>query len=144
MLARFDPLADLDRSWGELIGALSRRSPLSMPADLYRHNGEWVAKFDLPGVAPASIDLTVERNVLRVTAQRDWRPDEGDLVLVAERPRGSFTRQLVLGDDIDTSAVRATYTDGVLTITLPEAEAAKPRKVAVAVQAQGPAQVTAA
>ena len=88
-------------------------------------------KVDLPGVEPTSIDLTVDRNVLRIDASRDWRPAEGDLVLAAERPRGGFSRQLVLSEDIDTTAIQADYRDGVLSVVLPVAATARPRKVAI-------------
>jgi len=130
MLARFDPVADLDRFSSDLLGALSRRAT-SMPIDAYRHEEQWVVKVDLPGVDAASIDLTVDRNVLRIEASRDWHPTEGDVVLAAERPRGSFARQLVLSEDIDTASIKADYHDGVLTVTLPVAETARPKKVTV-------------
>ena len=130
MLTRFDPVADLDRFSSELFGALSRRAS-SMPMDAYRHEDEWVVKVDLPGVDPSSVDLTVDRNVLRIEASRDWHPSEGDLVLAAERPRGTFSRQLVLSEDIDTASIKADYQDGVLTVRMPVAETAKPRKVTI-------------
>ncbi|HET9059197.1 MAG TPA: Hsp20/alpha crystallin family protein [Acidimicrobiales bacterium] len=130
MLTRFEPFADFDRFSSELLGALSRRTT-SMPIDAYRHGDHWVVKVDLPGVNPDQVDLTVDRNVLRIEAKRDWRPEEGDLVLAAERPRGTFSRQLVLSEDIETGAIQADYRDGVLTVLLPVAEAAKPKKVAI-------------
>jgi HSP20 family protein len=130
MLTRFEPFADFDRFSSELLGALSRRAA-SMPIDAYRHGDHWIVKVDLPGVDPDTVDLTVDRNVLRIEAKRDWRPEEGDLVLAAERPRGTFSRQLVLSEDIETGAIKADYRDGVLTVMLPVAEAAKPKKVAI-------------
>jgi len=130
MLTRFDPVADFDRLGSELLGALSRR-PTTMPLDAYRHDDHWVVKVDLPGIDPSSVDLTVDRNVLRIEASRDWKPSEGDLVLAAERPRGNFARQLMLSEDIDTGAIKADYRDGVLTVVLPVAETAKPKKVAI-------------
>jgi HSP20 family protein len=136
MLTRFDPVGDFDRFSSELLGALSRRTG-SMPIDAYRHDDEWVVKVDLPGVDASSIDLTVDRNVLRIEASRDWRPSEGDLVLAAERPRGGFARQLVLSEDIDTGNIQADYHDGVLTVVLPVAETAKPRKVRVGTNGDG-------
>jgi len=143
MLTRFDPVADLDRFSSELLGALSRRA-VSMPIDAYRHDDQWVVKVDLPGMDPASIDLTVDRNVLRIEASRDWRPTEGDLVLAAERPRGTFSRQIVLNEDIDTGAITADYHDGVLSVGLPVAETSKPKKVAIATGTPaGPAAVEA-
>jgi HSP20 family protein len=125
MLTRFVPVADLERS-----GAFSHRAG-SMPIDAYRHEDQWVVNVDLPGVDASTIDLTVDRNVLRIEASRNWRPAQGDLVLAAERPRGSFTRQLVLSEDIDTGSIQADYHDGVLTVVLPVAETAKPRKVTI-------------
>jgi HSP20 family protein len=130
MLTRFDPVGDLDRFSSDLLGALSRRS-VSMPIDAYRHEDQWVVNVDMPGVDSSTIDLTVDRNVLRIEASRDWRPSEGDLVLVAERPRGTFSRQLMLSEDIDTTAIKADYNAGVLTVVLPVAETAKPKKVTV-------------
>jgi HSP20 family protein len=138
MLTRFDPVADFDRLSSELFGAMQRRGT-HMPIDAYRHGDHWVVKVDLPGVDPGSVDLTVDRNVLRIEAARDWQPEEGDTVLAAERPRGRFARQLVLGEDIETSAIKADYRDGVLTVTLPVAEAAKPKKVAISMGAAGEA-----
>lgn len=131
MLTRFDPVSDFERFSSDLFGALSRKATSAMPIDAYRHQDEWVVKVDLPGVDPSSIDLTVDRNVLRIEASRDWRPAEGDLVLAAERPRGTMSRQLMLSEDIESSAIKADYHDGVLTVTLPVAEAAKPKKVSV-------------
>jgi len=143
MLTRFDPFANFDQISGELLGALSRRAS-SMPIDAYRHQDNWVVKIDLPGVEPGSIDLTVDRNVLRIEASRNWQPTEGDLVLVAERPRGTFSRQLMLSEDIDSSAINADYRDGVLTVQLPVAEAAKSKKVAIGTAgASAPTAVTA-
>jgi HSP20 family protein len=142
MLTRFDPVGDFDRFSSELLGALSRRAS-SMPIDAYRHEDQWVVVVDLPGVDASTIDLTVDRNVLRIEANRDWRPSEGDLVLAAERPRGTFSRQLMLSEDIDTASIKADYRDGVLTVWMPVAETAKPKKVAIGTQ-QGEAQAVEA
>jgi HSP20 family protein len=130
MLTRFDPVVDLERISAELLGPLARR-PAVMPLDAYRHEDRWTVKVDLPGVDAKTIDVTVDRNVLRIEATRDWQPDEGDNVLALERPRGTFTRQLMLGEDISSSKITADYSDGVLTVTLPVAEEAKPKKVAI-------------
>ena len=130
MLTRFDPIANFDQISNELLGALSRRAS-SMPMDAYRHQDNWVVRVDLPGVDPSSIDLTVDRNVLRIEVSRDWQPAEEDLVLVTERPRGTFSRQLMLSEDIDSAAIEADYRDGVLTVLLPVAETAKPKKVTI-------------
>ena len=125
MLMRFDPFAELDR--------LSRESrrPAVMPMDAYRSGERFVVRFDLPGVDPASIDLTVEKNVLTVHAERAWAPAEGEEVVVAERPQGTFTRQLFLGETLDSEHIDAHYDHGVLTLTVPVAERARPRKVEV-------------
>ena len=143
MLTRFDPVASFDQISNDLLGALTRRTS-SMPIDAYRHEDQWVVRVDLPGVEAGSIDLTVDRNVLRIEASRSWQPAEGDLVLAAERPRGTFSRQLMLSEDIDSNAIKADYRDGVLTVVLPVAEAAKPKRVAVATDGgTGPAVVEA-
>ena len=100
--------------------------------DAYRHGDTFVAHFDLPGVDPASIDLEYERNVLTVSAERSWRPVEGDDIVANERVHGAFSAaQLLLGDGLDASQMHASYENGVLTLTIPVAEQAKPRKVAV-------------
>jgi len=130
MLTRFEPVANFDRFNSELLGALSRRAT-SMPIDAYRHDDEWVVKVDLPGVDASTVDVTVDRNVLRIGASRNWRPAQGDQVLTAERPRGSFSRQIVLSQNIDSGSITADYQDGVLTLVLPVAETAKARKVIV-------------
>ncbi len=109
-------------------GTLAR--PSAMPMDAWREGHEFIVEFDLPGVDPDSIDLDVERNVLTVKAER--KPLQGDReLLAAERPRGVFSRQLILGDTLDTERVRAAYDGGVLTLKIPVAEKAKPRKIAI-------------
>jgi HSP20 family protein len=127
MLLQFDPFREIDRVADQ---AFARTSP-TMPMDAVRR-GETVHVFlDLPGVDPGSIDLEVERNVLTVKADRRWAREEGDQVLANERRQGSFLRRLLLGDTLDGERVEADYRDGVLAITIPVAEAAKPRKVSV-------------
>ena len=128
MLMRFDPFRDIER-WAQQLSAGTR--PALMPVDAYRQGDHWVAAFDLPGVDPGSIDVTVEDKTLTVSAQRSWQPAEDEEVVVSERPQGSFTRQLALGDGLDVEHVEATYDAGVLTVRLPIAEQAKPRKVAI-------------
>jgi HSP20 family protein len=127
MLMRFDPFRELDRltqaTWGP------NRPTMAM--DAYRRNGDFVVNFDLPGVDPATIDLTVEKNVLTVTAERGFSRAEGDEVLVSERPQGKFSRQLFLGESLDADHIHANYEQGVLTLHIPVAEKAKPRKVEV-------------
>jgi HSP20 family protein len=104
--------------------------------DAYRHEDTFVINLDLPGVDPASIDLTVERNALTVTAERHWQSIEGDQIVAAERRHGTFSRQLFLGDGLDTDKIHATYENGVLTVTVPVAARAKPRRIEVAGQSR--------
>lgn len=132
MLMRFDPFRELDRLTDELWGT-SRSATRSFPMDAYRRGDRFYVHFDLPGVDAASIDLTVEKNVLTVSAERQWAPQEGDELLVHERPRGTFRRQLFLGETLDPAGLAASYDAGVLTLTIPVAEAAKPRKVEIKV-----------
>jgi|tagenome__1003787_1003787.scaffolds.fasta_scaffold20705788_2 HSP20 family protein len=126
MLIRYDPFRDLtDQPRGA-----GRRG---VPMDAIRRGDAVLVRFDLPGVDPGSIDVTVAKNVLTVTAQRPDDRQEGDEVVIAERPRGTFTRQLFLGDTLDTERIDADYNEGVLTLTIPVAEKAKPRKVEISV-----------
>jgi HSP20 family protein len=129
MLMRTDPFRDLDRLAEAMLGTRSR--PAVMPMDAYRDNNHFVIHLDLPGVTPDSIDLTVEQNVLTVHAERKPPLAESTERIVAERPHGVFSRQVFLGDTLDADHLTADYDAGVLTITLPIAERAKPRKVEV-------------
>ena len=134
MVMRFDPFRELDRLNQEVLGAAQRRTSGGMPMDAYRQGDTFYLHFDLPGVDPASIDLTVEKNVLTVRAERQlhWGRGNGEVeVLVAERPQGSYSRQLFLGETLDPDRIAASYEQGVLTLTIPVAEAAKPRRVQV-------------
>ncbi len=132
MLIRFDPFREIDRINQELLGGAPRRVASGMPMDAYQQGDKFFVHFDLPGVDPSSIELTVEKNVLTVRAERrlQWG-GEGTEVLVAERPQGSYSRQLFLGETLDSDRVEANYEQGVLTVTIPVAEAAKPRRVQV-------------
>jgi HSP20 family protein len=130
MLMRFDPFRELDRLT-EQLASTAARAPRAFPMDAYRRGDQFIVEFDLPGVEPGSIELTVEKNVLGVRAERRFEPREGDEVVVAERPHGTYTRQLFLGDTLDSENVQANYEHGVLTLTIPVAEAAKPRRVSV-------------
>jgi len=130
MLMRTDPFRDLDRLTQQVMGTAVR--PAAMPIDAYRSGDEFVVQFDLPGVSAESIDLTVEKNVLTVHAERTRASGDGVELLVGERPHGTFSRQLFLGDTLDTDRIDAQYTDGVLTLRLPIAEKAKPRRVQIA------------
>ena len=126
MLIRFDPFRDFTE---QLRGPLSSRG---VPMDAVRRGDSVIVRFDLPGVDPGSVDVTVDRNVLTVKAERQSDRQEGDEILIAERPHGSYTRQLFLGDTLDTERIEAGYRDGVLTLTIPVAERAKPHKVQIA------------
>ena len=125
MLMRFDPFRELDR-----LTTQTFRAP-SMPMDAYRRGHEFFVHFDLPGIDADSLDLTIEKNVVTVKAERAWPREQGDDVVVAERPQGTFSRQLFLGDNLDAEQLRASYDNGVLTLTIPVAEKAKPRRVEV-------------
>ncbi len=107
------------------------RSTGNVAVDAYRRGEDVWLHFDLPGVAADSLDIDVERNVLTVTAERKWRPTEGDHVYFAERRQGTYRRQITLGQDVDTENIEADYHDGVLTVRIPVAEKAKPRKIAI-------------
>ncbi len=131
MLVRTDPFRELDRLSQQVFGTPGTVArPTGMPIDAWREGEEFVAEFDLPGVDPATVDLDVERNVLTVRAQRPALKGDRE-VLVAERPRGVFSRQLILGDNLDTEKITASYYAGVLTLRIPVAEKAKPRKITI-------------
>ena len=131
MLMRTDPFRDLDRLTEQVWGWNGRSRPPSMPIDAYRRGDSFVVQFDIPGVDSESIELTVEQNVLTLKAERSRPVSEGDEVIMSERPWGTFTRQLFLGETLDTDHIDAHYEAGVLTLKLPVAEQAKPRRVAV-------------
>ena len=128
MLMRTDPFRELDRLTQQVFGTSAR--PAVMPMDAWREGEQFVVEFDLPGVDPESIDLDVERNVLTVKAERPAREGSEEMV-AAERPRGVFSRQLFLGDTLDTERIEASYSSGVLTLKVPVAERAKPRKISI-------------
>ena len=126
-----DPFRELDRLAQQVLGAngtLAR--PAVMPMDAWRDGDTFHVEFDLPGVDPDSIDLDVERNVVTVKAERPARASDAELI-AAERPRGVFSRQLILGDNLDTEHITAGYDSGVLTLQIPVAEQAKPRKISI-------------
>lgn len=136
MLMRTDPFRELDRLTQQVFGTngtLAR--PSVMPMDAWREGTTFHVEFDLPGVDPASIDLDVERNVVTVKAERPQRASDAELI-AAERPRGVFSRQLILGDNLDTEHIAASYDSGVLTLQIPVAEQDKPRKIAIASKGQ--------
>jgi len=129
MLMRTDPFRDLDRFTQQAFGTPVR--PAAMPIDAFRDGEAFVVQFDLPGVDAGSIELTVEKNVLTVHAQRARSAPDGVEMLVAERPQGTFSRQLFLGESLDSDQIDANYADGVLTMQIPVAEKAKPRRVPI-------------
>ncbi len=128
MIRTADPFHDLDRIAQQVFGTTKR--PVVMPMDAWRAGDEFVIEFDLPGVSAESIDLDVERNVLTVRAERSTRNGDWEM-LASERPQGSFTRQLVLGDNLDLTRIDAGYEGGVLRLRVPVAEQAKPRKIEI-------------
>jgi HSP20 family protein len=131
MLMHTDPFRELDRLTQHVLGTngtLAR--PSVMPMDAWRDGDTFHVEFDLPGVDVNSIDLDVERNVVTVKAERPTRASDAELI-AAERPRGVFSRQLILGDNLDTSRITADYDAGVLTLQIPVAEQAKPRKITI-------------
>jgi HSP20 family protein len=126
---RFDPFQELDRLFGQVFAA--DRAAAGMPMDLYRSGDHYVLHVDLPGADPGSIDVAVEDRTLTIRAQRSPRTDEDVQWLAKERPAGTYARQLAVGPGLALDAIEATYNDGVLTLTIPVAEEAKPRKIAV-------------
>ncbi len=133
MLMRTDPFRELDRLAQQALsgnGTGTMARPSVMPMDAWRDGETFHVEFDLPGVSLDSIDLDVERNVVTVKAERPTRASDAELI-AAERPRGVFSRQLVLGDNLDTEHIRASYDAGVLTLLIPVAEQAKPRKIEI-------------
>ena len=128
MLMRTDPFRDLDRLTQQVFGNQVR--PVAMPMDAWREGDQFVVELDLPGVDPSTIDLDVERNVLTIGAERKSKIEDKDVV-AAERPTGTFSRQLILGDTLDTENVSANYEAGVLALRIPIREQAKPRKIEI-------------
>ena len=130
MLMRTDPFREFDRLAQQLTGNGTTSRPAIMPMDAWREGETFVLEFDLPGVHPDSLDIDVERNVLTIKAERPARNGDWEF-LASERPKGHFSRQLVLGDNLDLDHVAASYEAGVLRLVVPVAERAKPRKIAV-------------
>ena len=140
LLRTTDPFRELDRLTQQMFGTTDR--PTVMPMDAWREGDRFVIEFDLPGIARESIDLDVERNVLTVRAERVARNGDWEM-LASERPRGVFSRQLVLGDNLDLDRIEAGYDGGVLRLTIPVAEKAKPRRIEVSSQSNEPAAIGA-
>lgn len=132
-MLRFDPFSDFDALTRGLMTSQtgSSRAPRFMPMDLCKIDDHYVLTADLPGVDPGSVDVNVDNGTLTISAHRTARSEESAQWLANERFFGSYRRQLSLGENIDTAAISATYENGVLTVTIPVAERAKPRKIAV-------------
>jgi HSP20 family protein len=130
MVMRFDPFGDVDRLTRQLVDR-ARDTASTVAMDAYRRGDEVVVHFDLPGVDSDSIEVTAEQNTVTVRASREWRPQPDEQVIAQERPQGSFVRQLMLGEHLDTGQVEAAYDGGVLTLRIPVAPEAKPRKIEV-------------
>ena len=128
LLRNTDPFREFDSLARQMLGTTNR--PAVMPMDAWREGDRFVIEFDLPGVSPDSVELDIERNVLTVRAERVGRNGDWEM-LASERPRGAFSRQLVLGDNLDLERIAAAYDDGVLRLVVPVAERAKPRKIQI-------------
>lgn len=141
MLMRTDPFREFDRLTQQLIGTTAH--PAAMSMDAWRENENFIVEFDLPGVEADSIDLDIERNVLTVKAERKARTGEDTEMLISERPVGVFSRQVILGESLDAENVKASYDGGVLSVRIPIAEAAKPRKIQITQASKGQQQINA-
>jgi HSP20 family protein len=132
-IMRFDPLREFDRLTEQLL-ASTRAAVRAIPMDAYRRGDQFLVHLDLPGVSEENVDVTVEGNMVNVRAERFMPHEEGDEIIVEERPKGVFTRQLLLGENLDPSGLQGSYDRGVLTITIPVSRAAQPRKVQIQAQ----------
>jgi HSP20 family protein len=141
MLMMSDPFRQFDRLTQQVLGTAAR--PAAMAMDAWREENQFVVAVDLPGVDPGSIDVNVEQNVLTIRAERKETLGEGVELIAAERPRGVFSRQLLLGETLDTENVKAGYDGGVLTVRIPVAEKAQPRKIEVTAGTGGQQQINA-
>ena len=139
MATRFDPFQEFDRLFSQVLTA--ERASATMPMDLYRSGDHYVLHMDLPGVDPGTIDVNVEDRTLTIRAQRTPHTDQGAQWLARERPSGTYARQLTVSRGLALDAITATYTDGVLTLTIPVADEAKPRRIEVQ-SAGGSTQIT--
>jgi HSP20 family protein len=144
VLMRTDPFRELDRLTQQVFGTNGTATrPVVMPMDAYRDGEEYVIHFDVPGVDPGNIDLNVEHHVLTVQAERKPSTGAGVDYQVAERPTGVASRQLFLGDTLDTSRINAHCEAGVLTLRIPVREQTEPRKIEISASSQGPATIDA-
>lgn len=139
MATRTDPFQEMDRLMAQVFG--SQRASATMPMDLFRMGDHYVLKVDLPGVIPGSVDVSVEDRTLTIRAERTVETDADVQWLARERAEGTFARQLTVGRGLDLDRIDATYTDGVLALTIPVAEEAKPRRIEV--QHAAPSEITA-
>ncbi|MDT3329910.1 MULTISPECIES: Hsp20/alpha crystallin family protein [Microbacterium] len=135
-MATYDPFRDIDRLASTLFD--TRRGPRRMPMDLFRDGDHYVLNADLPGIDPGSVDIDVDGQLLTIRAERTVGAADGVKWITRERETASFLRQLNLGQGIDTDAITATYSNGVLTVTIPVSEKAKPRKVEVVADGSAP------
>lgn len=138
-LMRFDPFREWDRFTDQVFG--STRATRMMPMEAYRRGDGFVVSLDLPGVNPDDVEVTIDRNVVNIKAHRESPRAEGDEVLIDERPQGKFTRQLFLGDNLDTTQMTANFDRGVLTLTIPVAEKSKARRVEIGSSGQQSQQI---
>ena len=129
MLVQSDPFRELDTFFGRLASRATASGPGAM--DAYRRGNDLWLHIDVPGVSPDSLDISVERGVLSVSGERRWHRQEGDRMFASERPAGAFRRQVQLGEGLDLDAIEADLQDGVLTLRIPVAERAQPRKISI-------------
>ena len=148
MLVQNSPFRELDQLFNQAFGATSPRAAWvagrPMPMDAYRRGDNVWVHLDLPGVSAESVDISVERNVLTVTAERAYQREEGDRVYFDERHEGTFRRQVSLGEGLDADGIEADYTDGVLTLRIPVAPQAQPRRISVSAGQRGAQAIDAA
>jgi HSP20 family protein len=145
-ITRFDPFGDPFRPFDRLTDQLlsGRRAPMGMPMDVWQAEDGYHVALDLPGVDPGSVDISCERNMLTISADRAAEYEQAQNVLVAERPHGSFTRRVQIGDGLDTENIQASYDNGVLRLTIPVAQAAQARRIEIQRGTGGqPTQLTA-
>jgi HSP20 family protein len=140
---RIDPFQELDRFMGQIFGAQTGRAAATMPIDLYRDGDHYVLHVDLPGADPGTIDVNVEDRTLTIRAERTARTQSDVQWVAKERPAGTYARQLMVGQGLALDAISATYNDGVLTLTIPVAEEAKPRRIEVQHGAPAAAEIEA-
>lgn len=136
-LLRFDPFRELDRLADQALSGARAVTMRTMPMEALRRGDKFLVALDVPGLTPRDVDVTVEQNVIDITARRPAMREEGDEVIVDERPHGEFRRELFLGDNLDASKLTAEFDRGVLTLTIPVSEASKPRKVEIGTAEEG-------